>query len=80
MCYIRSHVVVGIRPNQWRGVSRHGGDRRGQWNQPRTMPNNLEWHIDIELPAYDGWCIIENRSNRTQPAGQLWRTRNIAIN
>lgn len=29
------------------GGRRHGGDRRGQWNQPRTMPNNLECHIDI---------------------------------
>lgn len=41
-------VVVGLRPNPAaRRVSAYGGDRRGQWNHARTMPNNLEWHIDI---------------------------------
>lgn len=41
-------VVVGLRPNlRQHGVSAHGGDRRGQWNHARTIPNNLEWHIDI---------------------------------
>jgi len=44
----RPGVVVGLRPNlRQRGVSAHGGDRRGQWNHARTIPNNLEWHIDI---------------------------------
>lgn len=64
------------------GVSAHGGDRRGQWNHVRTIPNNLEWHIDISVGTGLRWLlgIIENRSNRTQPAGQLWRTRNIPIN
>lgn len=62
-CVVLERKRGGIRPTtraSRRVASRisHGGDRREQWNQAGTMPNNLEWHIDIELSAYVVVCSV----------------------
>lgn len=71
-CAVDGVYGVGAFSPGWGG--RHCGDRCGQWNEARTIPNNLEWHIDIELSALAyvgfrrrlldycrGWYIIEWR-------------------
>lgn len=80
-CEHTIRVVVGLRPKPGTAAYHRtvetdadNGIMRGQC---RIIQNG------IQISGASGLrrrCIIENRSNRTQAAGQLWRTRNIPIN